>query len=98
MLSDNKTKETEILKRFIAVYCKEKHQGENLCEDCQKLEDYALTKLEKCPFDPKPKCRDCKVHCYQQEYRDKIKEVMRFSGMYHVKRGRVDWLIKYFLK
>jgi len=45
---------------------------------------------------PKPKCKDCPVHCYKIEYRRRIKEVMRFSGIYFVKRGRVDWLIKYF--
>jgi hypothetical protein len=47
-------------------------------------------------MDPKPKCKDCPVHCYKSEYRRRIKEVMRFSGIYFVKRGRVDWLIKYF--
>ena len=27
-------------------------------------------------------CSSCKVHCYRKEQRDKIKEVMRFSGPY----------------
>ena len=31
------------------------------------------------------------------EYRAKIKEVMRFSGIYFVKRGRLDWLVRYFM-
>jgi len=29
--------------------------------------------------------------------RQRIKEVMKYSGKYYVKRGRLDWLVKYFL-
>ena len=56
----------------------------------------ALDRLDRCPQDPKPKCKDCAVHCYKPEYRRRIRAVMKFSGLYFVKRGRVDWLWKYF--
>jgi len=26
-----------------------------------------------------------------------MREIMRFSGLYFVRRGRLDWLVKYFL-
>jgi len=68
------------------------------CESCNELLEYALLRLEKCPFDPKPKCKDCKVHCYKDDYRQRIREVMKFSGIHFVKRGRLDWLFKYFLR
>lgn len=92
-------RDQQILIRFVKVYCHKKHgtgRGE-LCDDCRDLLAYAKHKRDICPLDPKPKCKDCPVHCYGKEYREKIREVMRFSGMYHVKRGRVDWLVKYFL-
>lgn len=95
----SRDKQFEILERFIEVYCSV-HHGTNkkkLCEDCNELLGYARGRLEKCPYDPKPKCKDCKTHCYKSEYREKIKSIMHFSGMYFVKRGRIDWLIKYFL-
>ena len=89
----------EVLKRFIDVYCTQHHnsQKKNMCDECGELFDYARTRLENCPHDPKPACKNCTTHCYKPEYREKIKDVMRFSGMYFVKRGRFDWLLKYFL-
>jgi hypothetical protein len=29
--------------------------------------------------------------------REKMRQVMRFSGLHFVRRGRLDWLFKYFL-
>ena len=87
------------LKRFVEVYCC-KHHGQaigRLCDACRELMDYANQRRMQCPHDPKPKCKDCPTHCYQADYRVRIKEVMRYSGIYFVKRGRLDWLIRYFL-
>ncbi len=42
---------------------------------------YALTRLDKCPLkSDKPTCAKCPVHCYKPEMRNRIKDVMRFSG------------------
>ncbi len=67
-----------------------------LCPDCAKLLKYGLTMRLRCPKEPKPMCKRCPDPCYRPEYRDKIREVMRFSGMYLVKRGRIDLLFHYF--
>ncbi len=98
IVGKTRDKHFEILERFIAVYCSAHHgtNKKNLCRDCNELLGYARIRFEKCPYDPKPKCKDCKTHCYKPKYREKIKSVMRFSGMNFVKRGRIDWLIKYF--
>ena len=96
---DKNQKDKVLLEKFIGVYCRKKHGGnETLCDDCAKLKEYAFEKLDKCPFDPKPKCKDCTVHCYAEPYRSKMKEVMKFSGIYFVKRGRLDWLFKYLMR
>ena len=96
---DKKQKDKVLLERFIGVYCRKKHGGnETLCADCVALKEYAFEKLDKCPFDPKPKCKDCRVHCYQEPYRSQMKEVMKFAGIHFVKRGRMDWLFKYLLR
>ena len=29
--------------------------------------------------------------------REKMRQVMRFSGLHFVRRGRLDWLFKYYL-
>jgi hypothetical protein len=96
-------KDAKILRKFISIYCREKHlkngipeENDNLCKECLDLLNYALKRDEKCPLDPKPKCKDCKIHCYKPEMRLKIKEVMKFSGIYLIKRGRLNYIFHYF--
>jgi len=96
---DTKQKDKVLLEKFIGVYCRKRHGTDDvLCAECAALKEYAFTKLDKCPFDPKPKCKDCRVHCYAEPYRSRMKEVMKFAGIYFVKRGRLDWLFKYLLR
>lgn len=41
----------------------------------------AMQRSDKCPFmETKTFCSNCRVHCYKPEMREKIREVMRFSG------------------
>lgn len=52
-----------------------------LCPECEELKAYACLRSDKCPFmETKTFCSNCKVHCYKPEMREKIREVMRFSG------------------
>lgn len=97
-MADKRDGEQRILRRFIEVYCRAHHHVETgtLCPECDDLLHYCLDRLEKCPYNPKPKCKDCPTHCYCPDYRERIRRVMRFSGIYFVKRGRLDWLIRYF--
>ena len=66
-----------------------------LCQDCDKLLSHGIVKLLLCPYDPKPMCKKCVTHCYAQGYRGKVRRVMRFSGTYLIKRGRLDLIIHY---
>ena len=96
-------KDEKILKKFIAVYCRENHlkkgrkeYKDGYCKECYELLEYSLQRLHACPLDPKPQCKHCKIHCYKPQMRQKIKEVMKFSGMYFLKHGRLDWVFHYF--
>ena len=66
-----------------------------VCPDCTRLLTYGLTMRLKCPHDPKPMCKKCETQCYPTDYKAKIREVMKFSGMYLVKHGRLDMLYHY---
>jgi hypothetical protein len=68
----------------------------DLCMACTKLLKYALSMRLRCPLDPKPMCKKCPDPCYRTEYREKIREVMKFSGMHLLKRGRIDLIYHYF--
>ena len=66
-----------------------------LCPACAKLLRYGLTMRLRCPHDPKPMCKKCPAPCYRGDYRSRIREIMKFSGIYLVKRGRLDMLYHY---
>lgn len=75
-------KEKKTVSRMIGIYCRAKHhQKRALCDECRQLEEYCHTRLERCPFkENKPTCKKCAIHCYQEVYKEKIREIMRFSG------------------
>lgn len=77
-------KEKAIVADMIVLYCRHNHKTnkkQGICEDCQKLLDYACSRCDHCPFmETKTFCVNCKVHCYKPQMREKIKAVMRYSG------------------
>ena len=66
-----------------------------LCRECSRLLQHGIAKLSQCPYEPKPSCRKCPTHCYATGYREKVRKVMRFSGTYLIKHGRLDILWHY---
>ena len=67
---------------MVRCYCRGHHEARRgLCTDCQSLLDYAARRLERCCFgSEKPTCAKCPVHCYQRQWRDQMKVVMRYAG------------------
>ncbi|ASA21535.1 nitrous oxide-stimulated promoter family protein [Paenibacillus donghaensis] len=81
-------REQELVSKMIYIYCKKKHHQKVFCVECQDLNDYARKKLSLCQFgEEKTACSKCPIHCYKQDYRQRIKDIMRFSGpwmlLYH---------------
>jgi len=76
-------RERQTLQAMFRLYCRTEH-GQNdhtLCPECQELEDYALERLARCPFQAdKPTCANCAVHCYKPEMRQRVRLVMRVAG------------------
>ncbi|RJQ52763.1 MAG: nitrous oxide-stimulated promoter family protein [Actinobacteria bacterium] len=70
--------------------------GIELCEDCSRLLTHGTAKRLVCPKEPKPYCKDCDVHCYGPGYREKVREIMRYSGRKMIMRGRLDMVYHYF--
>jgi hypothetical protein len=103
-------KELRVLIRFVSIYCLARHEkghrvkvhmkgiygGElSLCGECAALVEHAVARRLKCPLNPKPSCKNCRIHCYGKEYRARIREVMAFSGRRMILRGRIDYLWHY---
>lgn len=68
------------------IYCSHQHGAERyaqdgLCPQCRELSDYALVRLQKCPYQSKkPACAKCPIHCYRRDMRERVREMMRFAG------------------
>lgn len=81
-VATKREKEKELVSQMIALYCRKQHGNkQELCTECAELDNYARQRSDKCPFmETKTFCSNCKVHCYKPVMREKIREVMRFSG------------------
>ena len=81
MVFNKITIEKATVKAMIEIYCKSNHQQRNVCSECAELIDYALLRTDKCKYgEAKPTCKKCLTHCYNKEHKNKIREIMRFSG------------------
>lgn len=75
-------REQKTVEYMISIYCRD-HHGTlgGLCEECRELRDYARFRLKNCPFqENKTTCGNCPIHCYKPNMREKIRDVMRYSG------------------
>lgn len=103
---EQKDHDIKILLDFITVYCRENHKtreklvidefSTSLCEECKELALYGAKRRQLCKKNPKPPCKRCKTPCYATKYKEKIKKIMKFSGIYFIKKGRLDYLYHYF--
>lgn len=80
-VQSKREREKETVSLMISIYCRKKHGSKRLCADCAALDAYARQRSDKCPFmESKTFCSNCRVHCYKPDMREKIREVMLFSG------------------
>ncbi len=89
-------RDSAVVREFVGLYCRQNHgttEG-HPCDECRDVLDYAVQRRRQCPLDPKPKCSDCRIHCYGEPYRAKIRQIMRFGGLHYVKHARIDRLVR----
>ena len=75
--------EKKTIETMIRMYCRAKHgtRMNDLCDECERLRQYAYERLDKCPFgEKKGPCSKCPVHCYQSRMRQLAREVMKYAG------------------
>ena len=89
-------REERTIAEMIAMYCRDHHVDEvsrdadGLCPDCAELMAYARLRLDKCRYGAdKPTCAKCTTHCYKPAMRERVREVMRYSGPRMLKRHPV---------
>lgn len=75
-------RERRTIEAMVRIYCRDHHgiRGEP-CQECSDLREYAFLRLERCTYqDAKPTCTKCPIHCYRPAMRERVREVMRYSG------------------
>jgi len=89
-------REEKTIAAMVALYCRDHHVGaaagsdEGLCPECAELLAYASIRLEKCRYGAdKPTCANCETHCYRPEMRERVRQVMRYSGPRMLRRHPV---------
>ena len=87
-MHDRLTEEKFVVELMIRMYCRHKEHNRELCGQCSGLLEYAFQRLDRCRFGAgKPTCRQCPVHCYRKDMRERIRTIMRWSGprmlLYH---------------
>ncbi len=74
-------RERTTIAAMIAIHCRARHGGREICPDCRALLEYATDRLVCCPFGAeKPTCLNCPVHCYRPAMRERVRAVMRHAG------------------
>ena len=63
--------EKKTVELMIRLYCRKKEKNKILCTDCEELLRYG---------EKKGACKECTVHCYKPVLRERMRQVMRFSG------------------
>jgi hypothetical protein len=75
-------REKRTIEAMVQIYCRDRHATRGaLCPECQSLYDYAVCRLDRCPYgSEKTTCAGCPTHCYKPAMRAQVKEVMRYAG------------------
>ena len=74
-------REKDTIRLMIRLYARHKLKAREVPEEYRQLADYACRRLDHCTFgERKTACKDCPIHCYAPERREKIREVMRWVG------------------
>lgn len=110
-LTKHQKKDIRLIGKFVEVYCAGRHGGverssftlpaglgeRRLCPECSAFMEYAVAKRMKCPLEEeKPSCKHCRIHCYAKAQREKVREIMAYSGRKLMLRGRLDYVWHYF--
>lgn len=69
------------IRLMVELYTRHKLHLSQPSAEYEELITYACARLDHCRYgEGKPACKNCPIHCYKPEMRQKIKEVMKWSG------------------
>lgn len=81
-------REKKVITEMVKLYCRKNHKNGELCDECNEVLNYSIKRIDNCKFmETKTFCSNCKSPCYSLKMKEKIKQIMKFSGprmlLYH---------------
>lgn len=74
-------REKRVITEMVKLYCRKNHKERELCDECREVLNYSLKRIDHCRFmETKTFCSNCKSPCYSPKMKEKIKQIMKFSG------------------
>ena len=78
-----KDKHTNLKNKNITLKYKDSSYSLNfyLCDECFEAINYSFDRLQVCPHEIKPRCRNCQNPCYEKQRWKYIAKVMKYSAI-----------------
>ena len=75
-MEKKRDREKKVISEMVKLYCKRE-----LCDECKEVLNYSLKRIDNCKFmETKTFCSNCKAPCYSPKMKEKVKQIMKFSG------------------
>ena len=80
-IEKKRDREKKVISEMVKLYCRKNHKKRELCDECKEVLNYSLKRIDNCKFmETKTFCSNCKNPCYSPKMKEKVKQIMKFSG------------------
>ena len=80
-IEKKRDREKKVISEMVKLYCRKNHKKRELCDECKDVLNYSLNRIDNCKYmDTKTFCSNCKKPFYSPKMKEKIKQIMKFSG------------------
>ena len=81
-IEKKRDREKKVISEMVKLYCRKNHKKRELCDECRDVLNYSLNRIDNCKYMyTKTFCSNCKKPCYSPKMKEKIKQIMKFSGL-----------------
>ncbi len=80
-IEKKRDREKKVISEMVKLYCRKNHKKRELCDECKEVLNCSLKRIDNCQFmETKTFCSNCKAPCYSPKMKEKVKQIMKFSG------------------
>ena len=73
-IEKKRDREKKVITEMVKLYCKKNHKNRDVL-------NYSLNRIDNCKYmETKTFCSNCKAPCYSPKMKEKVKQIMKFSG------------------